>query len=519
MTNIIKNIAVAVLISISTIATAQLPDGSIAPDFTTTDVNGNVHRLYDYLDDGYTVILDISATWCGPCWNYHTGGTFEEIWENHGPAGQPGVSPNTTDDVMILWFEGDPTTALSELENSNYGNWLNPNGAGEIQFPIINDDNIADLYNLPYWPIIYTICPNRILSESGQLNASSHYSALDDCLEPSVGTNAALLNIQSTIQATGCEASASGNLSVVVQNMGTELLTTFTVEVMANGQSIASEVFNGTLDVFETTTINFGNLTIDTETIEVIIATNDDNSSDNSLTESYSFGSGETEAEVTVVLLTDNYASEIYMQISDENGNVVWSEGNENVAGNYDTGQENPAADPTNPLENNQTYEWTVTLPAENCHTFFIGDYYGDGLDASQWGGSNGNWTVNDNNGSTIAQMTVANFEGSEDASFLNTVAGNPSSIDENDNFNFDFTIYPNPMNSKATININLNESSDVRLDVVNILGEVNLSSVFNLSTGYNSIDFDVSSLNSGIYFAHLTTNGETETMKITVTR
>ena len=128
-------------------------------------------------------------------------------------------------------------------------------------------------------------------------------------MEPSVGTNAALLNIQSTIQATGCEASASGNLSVVVQNMGTELLTTFTVEVMANGQSIASEVFNGTLDVFETTTINFGNLTIDTETIEVIIATNDDNSSDNSLTESYSFGSGETEAEVTVVLLTDNYAS------------------------------------------------------------------------------------------------------------------------------------------------------------------------------------------------------------------
>ena len=67
MTNIIKNIAIAVLISISTITTAQLPDGSIAPDFTTTDVNGNVHRLYDYLDDGYTVILDISATWCGPC--------------------------------------------------------------------------------------------------------------------------------------------------------------------------------------------------------------------------------------------------------------------------------------------------------------------------------------------------------------------------------------------------------------------------------------------------------------------
>ena len=88
-------------------ASAQLANGSIAPDFSTVDMNGNEHRLYDYLDQGYTVILDISATWCGPCWNYHSGGTFEEVWAAHGPAGQPGVSPNTTDDVMILWIEGD----------------------------------------------------------------------------------------------------------------------------------------------------------------------------------------------------------------------------------------------------------------------------------------------------------------------------------------------------------------------------------------------------------------------------
>ena len=282
MTNFTKYIAFAFFAITTSFTSAQLPDGSVAPDFTTTDVNGNVHRLYDYLDDGYTVILDISATWCGPCWNYHTGGTFEEIWEAHGPAGQPGVSPNTTDDVMILWFEGDPATALSELENSNYGNWLNPNNAGEIQFPIINDDQIADLYDLPYWPIIYTICPNRILSESGQLSASNHYAGLDDCLQPSEGTNAAILNVQSSIESSGCESSASGNLSVVVQNMGTTTLNSFNIEVTANGQSLASETFNGSLNVYETTTINFGNLTIETESIEIEITTNDANSSDNS---------------------------------------------------------------------------------------------------------------------------------------------------------------------------------------------------------------------------------------------
>lgn len=58
---------------------SQLPDGSIAPNFTTTDVNGNEHQLYNYLDMGYTVILQISVTWSGPDWNYSSNGVLQEI--------------------------------------------------------------------------------------------------------------------------------------------------------------------------------------------------------------------------------------------------------------------------------------------------------------------------------------------------------------------------------------------------------------------------------------------------------
>ena len=511
-------LVLAVIFSFSTSSFAQLPDGSIAPDFTTTDVNGNTHRLYDYLDAGYTVILDISATWCGPCWNYHVGGTFEQIWEAHGPAGQPGVSPNTTDDVMILWFEGDPGTALSELENSNLGNWLQPDpNEDPVHFPIINDDAIADMYDLPYWPIIYTICPSRVLSESGQASLAQHYANLDDCPEAVEGTNASLISYDGNLSVSGCESSGSGNVSVTVQNLGTESLTAFTVEVIENGQTVATQDFNGSLNVYELTTIDFGNLTISSAEYEIVITSTDDNAADNVITQSLSFA-GETSQSVTVSILTDSYASETYLEITDENGNVVWSEGNESVANNYATGSENPPADPTTPLTNNTQYDWNVNLPTTGCFTLTVGDYYGDGLFAAQWGGADGNWTLKDNNGMLIDQMSSEEiFEGSDDANFENDQAGQPSSIEAIESLALN--IYPNPIAKVATIELSLNENSTVNMQIVNVLGELVSSEVYSLNAGNNKVNFNVNNLESGFYFVNLNINGLTTTKKITVSK
>jgi serine/threonine protein kinase HipA of HipAB toxin-antitoxin module len=43
---------------LATVSSAQLPDGSIAPDFTATDIDGVEHNLYDLLDEGKKVILE-----------------------------------------------------------------------------------------------------------------------------------------------------------------------------------------------------------------------------------------------------------------------------------------------------------------------------------------------------------------------------------------------------------------------------------------------------------------------------
>jgi hypothetical protein len=510
-------LTIALVFSFSFSSFAQLADGSIAPDFTTTDVNGNTHRLYDYLDAGYTVILDISATWCTPCWNYHAGGTFEEIWEAHGPAGQPGVSENTTDDVMILWFEGDASTDLSELENSALGNWLQPDPNGEpVHFPMSNDDNIANLYDLPYWPIIYTICPSRVISESGQANAAVHYANLDDCPVAVEGVNASLVSYDGNLAPNGCETTASGNVSVTVQNLGSEALTDFSVEVIENGNTIATQDYSGSLAVYELTTIDFGNLTISSD-YEIVITSTDENAADNVISQTLNFA-GETSQMVTVSFLSDSYASESYLEIKDENGNIVWFEGNESIAGQYATGNENPSTDPTNPLTNNTQYDWEVNLPSTGCFTLTVGDFYGDGLFASQWGGADGTWSIKDNNGTIFNQMSSSEvFIGTDNASFSNDEAGQPASIEAIASLGLN--VYPNPVVNNATLELSLSENSTVNMEIVNVLGELVSSEIYNLNAGNNKINFNVNNVESGIYFVKLNINGLTTTKKITVSK
>ena len=44
--------ALIAALMVGTASFAQLPDGSIAPDFTATDINGVEHNLFSYLDSG-----------------------------------------------------------------------------------------------------------------------------------------------------------------------------------------------------------------------------------------------------------------------------------------------------------------------------------------------------------------------------------------------------------------------------------------------------------------------------------
>mgnify|MGYP001204165431 FL=1 len=127
------------------------------------------------------------------------------------------------------------------------------------------------------------------------------------------------------------------------------------------------------------------------------------------------------------------------MEITNSNGNVIWSEGNENVSENFDTGNADPDPDPTNAFENNTAYEWDVPLSSIECYTFTIYDYYGDGIDSEQWGGTNGDLELLDNFGAVIYTLEDPNFEGEESSVVKNATVGIDATQD------VFLSVYPNP--------------------------------------------------------------------------
>ncbi len=250
---------------------AQLQDGSIAPDFTVTAYqswlstsgfnNNGTFNLYDYLDSGYTVILDVSATWCGPCWNHHLTGALDELYVNHGPAGQLGVSPTTTSDVMVIWLDGDGTTADATMLDGNgaIGNWIEPNATlGQIPFPMANPiaataNQINNGYNIAYFPTIYKICPNRVISEVGQLTATEFYATVGTCPPPA--SDLADVTMMSYDADTYICTGSSHTPEVTIQNNGTSNLTNATVTITQGGNTVSTGTYTGNLATYGVATI------------------------------------------------------------------------------------------------------------------------------------------------------------------------------------------------------------------------------------------------------------------------
>lgn len=134
-------------------AQSKIPNGTISPDFTMTDVNGVNHNLYKYCDSGKYVMVYFFAHWCTACRNLvHT---YQSLYRKYGC---------NKGDLIILGNEADGSGTLKTLKE--YDSAVTALWKIKVEFPKgygkagTNAAN-ASVYGLSAVPTVVFIGPDR----------------------------------------------------------------------------------------------------------------------------------------------------------------------------------------------------------------------------------------------------------------------------------------------------------------------------------------------------------------------
>lgn len=467
---------------------AQMADGSTAPDFTADDINGNSHSLYaDYLDKGIPVLIDISATWCGPCWTYHESHALKNLYNMYGP--------DASNELMVMLIEGASNTTLADLQgtgSNTTGDWITG-----TPYPIIDNASLSTTFQIQYYPTIYGICPDKKIYQFGQKTPAQFKALFEEkCGNSIQGTsnNAALHdNIQKV-----CLSGEDLTPSVEIINYGTNNLTSAKVKLFENDNAIDSTDWSGNLASLATGSVEFNTISniIGNSSYTARLVTvnnNTDTFSDgNESSLEIELAPSETENTIKITIVTDNYPGETSWNLKDSDGNTLKS------FGPYQAG---PGSNGSGGEDANKSFEYYVALPeGTNCYELNILDSYGDGLSNATV--QSGYAVTGHNLVSTdiISELTKPNFGTDVKTIFAITSDGNGLNMKENTSI--EFGVFPNPVYNHSELTISSNEFvENAQISIYNVLGSkiLELNDV-DLIKGSNTVNINCAELVRGVY-------------------
>ncbi len=547
-------LAVAILGLFPSNAKAQLAPYSQAPNFTITDLQGVDHTLYDYLDQGYTVYLDLYAVWCGPCWNYHQTHQLENLWTQAGPGG--------TDKVIVMGVEADASTAVGGITtpgvDGSLGDWTQG-----ISYIMANDDNIAALYNLAYYPTIYMISPNRLVYEVGQQDTQDLIDAGSESwvLGPiTQADDAAALVYQ------GDDLSLCGDLNtqVMIQNHGTNALTSATIEVVNGGSSILSYNWTGNLASYETAIVNVGDATITSNTGTIDITTSDDDMTNNSVAFEATLVASKVAPEMVDMETADAAGVPDGLYDYGMNATFLINKGAFTTPpadelggyGNsvnslffyfYNAGVGTVSEVVTKKLDFSSVSGAKMTFDVayaqyagtENdmlgvsysvdCGNTWTSVYSKSGSDlataapiqglfvaaATDWRTETIDLSAVDGEAEVLVKITGTSDYGNN-IYFDNLNTGEITSVEEVSVIEA-VSLYPNPAQNVATINVNVKDNAGATVKVMDIAGRTLEVVNTNMVSGMNSVNLNTEAYNNGVYFIEVTVDGAVSTSQLVI--
>lgn len=528
-------------------ANAQLANGCIAPDFTATDINGNSWNLYSILDQGKTVFIDISATWCGPCWSYHNSLNLENLYNQYGPLG--------TDEVRVFMVEGDGSTNTACLygpsgcNSSTQGDWVTG-----TPYPIIDNASISSSYQISYYPTIYMVTPDRICRENSQITTAQHYAAMQQYAFPAIATADAEINWGCSMNQNLSGCSGGVSMDVRLFNASTVPLTSATLEVSVNSVVVQTIPWTGNLATYAYATVNITGVTgpvgANTAVVTVTSANGsaDTRAANNSTSIPFTIYSNVGGPAVTQAFPSAAFPPSGWTLTNGGSGATwTYSTVGFNGAGsakmdfyNAPAGEVDVLALP--PMD--FTGYSSASLTFDRSHKMYASSGYNDNLKVRVSTNCGSSW-VNALNLTDPALANVSGYTGnvawtpalSTDWAaqnvVLNSYLGNSNVIIkfealsgygnnlyiDNVNVNLvtstgdivtipvQFELYPNPAANQTTVSLQLAKSSDVTINVVNALGQV-VQSTFNpsMSAAQHTLTINTEKLTSGVYNVNIIT-------------
>jgi len=278
--------------TLSMSANAAVKKGDMAPDFTITDINGVSQHLYDYLNQGYTVVIDVSAAWCAPCWAAHTSGVLDNLMDHYGPSGT--ITPGK---VMVIFIEGESTNTLAQIQGTttaqtyagfSQGNWTkDAGGVNSVTYPIIDNPPSATLnaYLDGGFPTFTVVGRDRIV-----YNVTAGYgSAMNESWFMNIANQAPTTALSSTTDAKPVATTDENSYicqaapKVRFQNYGTQTITAATVNVKSGSTTVSTQNWTGSLTSYNTADVTMPAFSqAGPYTYEVVVA-GDANASNNTI--------------------------------------------------------------------------------------------------------------------------------------------------------------------------------------------------------------------------------------------